>query len=181
MNDFAKGLGNVGGMAKAFGLSIEETGALMVLLERRFGSADEAGTALNRVLRDLFEITTKLGISIRDTEGNLRPTIDLLTEVRQKVKELGGDMETLINVLGTGIDIRALRGLIYIAEASDEEFRKLVEEMKEGVTVQEIYIRSLGTTKTAVDFLTSSMERNLSLGFGDIYKRMRPQESNGFR
>jgi TP901 family phage tail tape measure protein len=172
MNDFAKGLGNVGGMAKAFGLSIEETGALMVLLERRFGSADEAGTALNRVLRDLFEITTKLGISIRDTEGNLRPTIDLLTEVRQKVKELGGDMETLINVLGTGIDIRALRGLIYIAEASDEEFRKLVEEMKEGVTVQEIYIRSLGTTKTAVDFLTSSMERNLSLGFGDIYKRM---------
>jgi TP901 family phage tail tape measure protein len=170
MNDFAKGLGNVGGMAKAFGLSIEETGALMVLLERRFGSADEAGTALNRVLRDLFEITTKLGISIRDTEGNLRPTIDLLTEVRQKVKELGGDMETLINVLGTGIDIRALRGLIYIAEASDEEFKKLVEEMKEGVTVQEIYIRSLGTAKGAVDFLTSSMERNLSLGFGEIYK-----------
>jgi TP901 family phage tail tape measure protein len=172
MNDFASGLGKVGGMAKAFGLTIEETGALMVLLERRFGSADEAGTALNRVFRDFFEITTKLGISIRDMEGNLRPTAELLAEVRQKVKELGGDMETLINVLGTGIDVRALRALIYIAEASDEEFKKLVEEMKQGVTVQEIYIRSLGTAKVAVDFLTSSMERNMALGFGEFYKNL---------
>ncbi|RLI45698.1 hypothetical protein DRO64_02100, partial [Candidatus Bathyarchaeota archaeon] len=63
-NDFAQGLANCGATARNLGLSLEDTTTWLVVLERRFGSAQEAGTHLNRFFLDLYEIAEKLGIPI---------------------------------------------------------------------------------------------------------------------
>ena len=72
-NDFAQGLANCGATARAMGLGLEDATTWLIILERRFGSAQEAGTHLNRFLLDLYEIAEKLGIPIRDMSGSLEP------------------------------------------------------------------------------------------------------------
>ena len=155
-------------MARFAGMTVEEAGAFMVLLERRFGSADEAGTALNRVLRDLVDIATKLGIPLRDLEGNFRNTKDILLDAAEAVRRMGGDMEIVTRSL-EGVQERAIRGLVYIAQAGRDELEKLFNEMSKGVTVQDQYIRSLGSLKAAQDQVNASIERLLALPFARFF------------
>ena len=156
-SDFARGLANVGATAKAMGLSLEGTLALLVILERRLGSADEAGTALNRMLLDLGEIAGKLGVPIRGLGEELRDVIDVIGDVVEASRTLAPEWDTLRESL-TGVDVRAVRALTTFMEMR-ESIEGMVESIRRSGTALETYQTVMETTAGRMDALEARVER----------------------
>lgn len=156
-SDFAQGLANCGATARAMGLGLEDAVAWLVILERRFGSAQEAGTHLNRFLMDLYEIAGKLGIPIRDLGGNLRDANEIILEVVEAARSLGGDFEKLQERL-RGVDVRAVKALATFAQMT-ENFRELREEVARQGSTWEAYKRWLETTQGRFAAMSAEVDR----------------------
>ena len=125
--DFANGLANAGATAKAMGMSIEDAATWLVILERRFGNAQEAGTHLNRFLLELTDIAKKLGVSVTDAAGNMRNMNDVILDVIAAVKNSGLSFAELQERL-KGVDMRALKALFTFAQMTEN-----VEELREAI------------------------------------------------
>jgi len=156
-SDFAMGLGNAGSLARALGLSLEDTTTWLVILEKRFGSALEAGTHLNRFLLSLYEIAQKLGVPIRDANGALRDTNAIILDVVRAAKEVGGDFNTLQNRLA-GVDVRALKTLFTLMQMT-ESFEELRSEIGRTGTAMETYGEIMGTTAGKFDQMSATVDR----------------------
>ena len=86
----------VGPVARAAGMSLEETAAMAGLLGNVGIKGSKAGTALRSMVGNLAapakrgrKMLKKLGIQALDSAGNLRPMTQLLGEVAEKTKDLG--------------------------------------------------------------------------------------------
>jgi TP901 family phage tail tape measure protein len=101
--DLSKGLATVGPAATAANATLFETLGLLVELDNKGLTAAEIGaTGLRNVFasladptkeaRDLFE---QLNISLTDVDGNSRPVIDVLTDLRKALESNGGSFNTL--------------------------------------------------------------------------------------
>lgn len=95
INDLAQGLGNVGPLASEMGLSIEDTIAILAAFSERGIKGAEAGTALRSMLTHMTDDSApvtaawkKLGISLYDSTGTIRPLNTVLGEMREKMKGL---------------------------------------------------------------------------------------------
>jgi len=168
-NDFAQGLANCGASARNLGLNLEDTTTWLVVLERRFGSAQEAGTHLNRFFLELYEIAEKLGVPIRDANGALRDTNQVILDVIARAKELGGDFKNLQDRL-TGVDMRALKALSTFTQMT-ESFQELREEIGRQGSTWEAYKRWLETTQgrfAAMSAEVDRMKRRIGESAGDI-------------
>jgi len=89
INDLAQGLGNVGPVAAQFGLSIEDTVAILAAFSERGIKGAEAGTQLRSMLNSLSKPSDKvrdqlkaLGVEIYDMQGNVRPLHTVFSELR---------------------------------------------------------------------------------------------------
>lgn len=87
IEDFSGALKNVGPTAAGFGYDITEVSQALGILSQRGLSANEAGTALRRMLANLNRDTNKvreaneeLGVSLFDSEGNLRGLEDVMRD-----------------------------------------------------------------------------------------------------
>ncbi|MCL7402028.1 MAG: phage tail tape measure protein [Thaumarchaeota archaeon] len=164
-NDFAQGLANVGATARAMGMGLEETTSWLVVLERRFGSAQEAGTHLNRFLLELYDIAGKLGVPIRDLQGNLRSTSDIMLDVINVVKTSGMGFDQLQEKL-KGVDMRALKALFTFTQMT-ENIRELTEEVSRSGSAWETYKKYLETTEGRMAALRAENDRMMrSIGEG---------------
>jgi len=168
-NDFAQGLANCGATARAMGLELEDAVTWLVILERRFGSAQEAGTHLNRFLLDLQEIADKLGVPMRSLDGAMRDTSEVILDVVKRAKELGGGFESLQERL-RGIDVRALKTLATFMQMT-ESFEDLRSEVERQGSTWEAYKRWLETTEgrfAAISVEADFMKRRIGEAVGDI-------------
>ena len=156
-NDFAQGLANCGAAARNLGLGLEDTTTWLVVLERRFGSAQEAGTHLNRFFLELYEIAEKLGIPIRDASGALRDTNDVILDVIARARELGGDFKSLQDRL-KGVDMRALKALSTFTQMT-ENFQELRAEIGRQGSTWEAYQRWLETTQGRFAAMAAEVDR----------------------
>ena len=156
-NDFAQGLANCGATARNLGLSLEDTTTWLVILERRLGSAQEAGTHLNRFFLDLYEIAEKLGVPIRDANGALRDTNEVILDVIARARELGGDFKSLQDRL-KGVDMRALKALSTFTQMT-EKFEELREEIGRQGSTWEAYKRWLETTQGRFAAMSAEVDR----------------------
>lgn len=164
-NDFAQGLANVGATARAMGMNLEETTSWLIVLERRFGSAQEAGTHLNRFLLELYDIANKLGVPIRDVEGNLRATSEVMLDVINVVKTSGMGFDELQEKL-KGVDVRALKTLFTFTQMT-ENINELTMEVSRSGSAWEAYQRYLETTEGKMAILRAENDRLMrSIGEG---------------
>ncbi|MEM0384483.1 MAG: phage tail tape measure protein [Candidatus Caldarchaeum sp.] len=173
--DFANGLANVGAVARAVGLSLEETTAWLVALERRFGSAEEAGTHLARLLSSLYEIAGKLGVPVRDAGERLRSVGEIMMDVLSRSRELGGDFVNLQDRL-SGVDIRAVRALFTLMQMS-EAFDELVSQVSRGGSALQVFGESLSTVEGKAAMLraeTDRLQRVIGDSFSAIYSMVGP-------
>lgn len=174
-HDFAQGLANVGSVARAMGLSLEETTAWLVVLERRLGSAEEAGTQFSRLLSNLYEIAAKLGVPIRDSGEKLRSVGEIMTDVIARTRELGGDFELLQSRL-SGIDVRAVKALFTLSQMN-ESFSDLVQEVGKGQTALKAFEESLSTVEgraAALRAETDRLQRTIGESLSSIYQMVGP-------
>jgi TP901 family phage tail tape measure protein len=167
--DFANGLANVGATARAMGMSLEDATSWLIVLERRFGNAQEAGTHLNRFLLELYEIAGKLGVPIRDVEGNLRAVNDIILDVIATVKQSGLSFADLQDKL-KGVDMRAMKTLFTIAQMT-ENFDELRDAVRRSGSAMEAFAATMETTAGRFQRMQSEvdrLQRNIGEKFGQM-------------
>jgi TP901 family phage tail tape measure protein len=180
-HDFAAGLANVGSVARMMGLSLQETTAYLVALERRLGSAEEAGTQLARLLSSLYEIALKLGVPVRDAGDRLRGVGEIMADVLARTRELGGDFEMLQSRL-TGVDARALKALFTLSQMG-ESFSQLVGEVSRTGTALKAFEESLATAEGRAAMLraeTDRLQRVIGESLSSIYQMVGPYVLKAF-
>lgn len=92
VDDLIAGLDNVGPAANSFGLSLEETVSILGIFNDAGIRGAEAGTALRSTLNALQsdraqDELRRLGISLFDTQGNMRSFNDILTDLNESLFE----------------------------------------------------------------------------------------------
>jgi TP901 family phage tail tape measure protein len=161
MASLGQGFANVGGVAKAFGLSVEDTAAVLAILAENGIKGAESGTALKSMLLNMSRNTdevkgmwSSLGLSMYDAMGNARPLENVIGDLDKvldalPVEEQNEIMQTLAGTYGITA-LTALRGSISID--------KMKDSMAKQATASEVAQARMDTFKGRTDSLVGSIE-----------------------
>lgn len=163
MPDLAQGLGNVGPIAAKFGLSVEDTVAILSAFSERGIKGAEAGTQLKSMLTNMTRPTDKvtaawkkLGISMYDAQGNIRPLTQVLAEMRPALEAMS-DQERNETVQTLAGSYGQLGLTVLTAEPAMEDMLKLMAGQADAATVAAARLNSLpgviGMLKSSIDTL----------------------------
>ena len=143
-NTDVSGLGEafkmVAPVAGALGYSLEDTSVALGLMANAGVKGSAAGTALRSALTNLVKPTAamekemkKLGIEVKDSEGNMKPLDALLRDMRKSFSNLSEDQKA--NAAATIFGKEAMSGMLAVLNASESDFNKLTKaiENSEGV------------------------------------------------
>ena len=159
--DLGAGLSNVGGVATMFNLSVEETSAILGVFSNRGIEASEAGTqlksmllALNRDTEDAKAAWSELGVSMYDTQGNMRNFDTVIDELDAALDKLPVEEQNrLMQQLGGSFGIVGLNALR--AEGGIDTMLSKMNEAPEAATIAEAF---MDTFKGSVESLLGSVE-----------------------
>ncbi len=161
MASLGQGFANVGGVAKAFGLNVGDTAAVLAILSENGIKGAEAGTALKSMLLNMSRNTDEvqgewsaLGMSMYDAMGNARPLEDVITDLDKVLDALPAEeqneiMQTLAGSYGITA-LTALRGSISID--------KMKDSMSKQAAASEVAQARMDTFKGRTDSLMGSIE-----------------------
>lgn len=161
VSDLVAGFQNVGGVAANFGLSVDETAAILATFSENGIKGAEAGTQLRSMLmnmtRDTEDVTgmwASLGISMFDATGQARPLGDVMQDLRGKLA--GMTDEQRINTLKTLGGAFGQLGLT--ALTSGDSLEDMLGKMEGAGDAGDIAAARMDTFAGAVDFLKGSVE-----------------------
>ena len=147
-------------VAAGFGVSIEETSAMIGMLSDAGIQSSMAGTTLRGILVTLGEASKELGFSLKNSNGELRPMADLLDELAEK----SGGTQRAIDIFGK----RAGPGLVALLSQGTDKLREFEQELKNsGGTAKQIAERQMEGLKGALTELRSAIE-GMFIAFADI-------------
>lgn len=151
-------ISNVFPVAKSFGLSLEDTVALLAALSDAGYDASSASTALRNILLNMVNTNGKLSKSLG---GNVK-TLDDILKGFKKLTDQGIDLEKALELTS----IRSAGAFTVLLDGS-EKTRKLRDELA-GVTneLEEISKQRLDTVEGQVKILESAWE-GLTLKFSE--------------
>lgn len=122
----------VGAVAGAVGYSIEDVAVALGLMANAGVKGSQAGTSLRAAITRLAKPTKqmdayleKLGVSLSDQSGNVKPLNVLLAELREKFAGLSEAEKTEAATAIFGKE--AMAGMLAVINASDEDFTKLTD------------------------------------------------------
>lgn len=160
-------------VAGALGYSAEDTSIALGLMANSGIKASQAGTSLRSAMSNLVSPTSAMakvmdqyGISITDAEGNMKPFMAVMTDLREK---LGGlDEATQAAAASTLFGKDAMSGMLAIINASDEDFNKLTESIYNADgTAAQMADTMQNNLSGQLTILGSALE-GLALSFGEI-------------
>ena len=152
MADLSTTLGYLGAPAAAAGASLSELGAAMAIASNAGLEASTVGTSLRAIFLRLAReprmtaaALQELGISAKDEVGDFRSLMEVIDELRPKMKEMGTgeQMELAAKIAGT----EASSAFLALINASEEEFHKLQQAIE----------NSEGASKKAFEEMSNSM------------------------
>ena len=147
-----------GPVASAAGIQFEETAAALALMGNAGFQSTMAGTALRGAITRLLNPTAKaeqilldMGITVLDTEGKMRPLVDIVSELEAGGLTAGDAM----TIFGQ----RAGPAMLALVSQGSESLRDLTMEMENaGGTAQEIADTQLNTLNGDILLLKSAFE-----------------------
>lgn len=121
------GFGNVAGVARKFGLTVDDTAAALAILSENGVKGAEAGTALRSMLNHMIQDTdavqgawNDLGTSLFDATGNIRPLKDVMADIKVAMSGMTEERQVKImhDLVGTygQLGLTALTSSISIDE-----------------------------------------------------------------
>ncbi|MDE6182386.1 MAG: phage tail tape measure protein [Eubacteriales bacterium] len=160
-------------VAGTMGYTIEDTALAIGLMASAGIKGEQAGTSLRSIMSRLVAPTKesnqaieKLGISITDAEGDMRPFNDILVEVREKMSGLSTEQQGLIAKQLAGQN--AMSGLLAIVNASNEDFQKVTESINNSNGAAERMAKTMqDNLKGKFTVLKSTLE-GIAISFGKI-------------
>ena len=153
-------------VAGALGYSLEDTSVALGLMANAGVKGSSAGTALRSALTNLVKPTKqmkeemeKLGINIKDSNGEMKPLDVLLGDLRGSFGKLSNDQKA--SSAATIFGKEAMAGMLAVINAGDADFNKLSKaiENSEGVaqsmadTMQDNLAGKLTNLKSALEEL----------------------------
>ena len=165
--DMLQAFSKAGGVFKENNQDLETLSVSFGLLRSAGFSAESAGTALKTSMLSLAapskvggEALGKLGISVRDSEGNMRNFIDLIPEFRTALSGVATEDRAQItkDIFGTEA-APAILGLLATNQAKIDEARTKVNDAAAGgVAAQEMAAKLLGGLDGSLTMLSGSLE-----------------------
>lgn len=122
-------------VAGSLGYSMEDVALATGLMANSGIKAEQAGTSLRAVMQRLATNTGKatdavndLGIEVTNADGSMRPLATVIEELRKKMGGLTDEQKTATakTIAGT----QAMGGLLAIINASEEDYNKLSDAIK---------------------------------------------------
>lgn len=117
-------------VAGSLGYSLEDTSVALGLMANAGVKGSAAGTALRSALTNLVKPTAqmekemkKLGIEVKDSNGEMKPLDTLLQDMRKSFANLSEDQKA--NAAATIFGKEAMSGMLAVLNASDADFDKL--------------------------------------------------------
>ena len=114
----------------ALGYNMEDTAVAIGLMANAGIKGEKSGTALRSVLnrlsappKECAEEMEKLGISLTDSEGNMKSLRTVMTDLRGAFSKLSETEQTAAAKHIAGAE--AMSGLLAVVNASDQDFQKL--------------------------------------------------------
>ncbi len=155
-----------GPVARAAGISFEETTAVLALLGNAGLQATMAGTGLRGAITRLLnpsgeaqKVIERLGIQILDSAGDMLPFVDIVGQLEKSGLSAGDAME----IFGQ----RAGPAMLALVGQGSEALRKLTGEMENsGGTAERIALRQLDTFSGSMTLLKSQVE-SVALQLGE--------------
>lgn len=121
-------------LAGVLGYSIEDTAVAIGMMANAGIKGEKAGTALRSMFtrlsdppKDAAEAIDKLGLSMTNTDGTMRPLSDVIADLRTKFSGLSEEQK--VQMASSLAGQEAMSGLLAIVNASDEDFEKLTKSI----------------------------------------------------
>lgn len=172
VQDFAIGLGYVGSTAANAGLSLDETLAAMVKLERQLGSAEKAGRYLDAMFRSLIKKGKDVGLNIYDASGKMKSMAEIVQELERWLGQFSTEEEraaALMQVFDSQ-GARAVQMLISLDDAGrkgSEVLADLQAKLSESGSAAEMAARQLeGYAATQARFNAAMQLLQVQIGEG---------------
>jgi len=162
---YASGLANCGAAAANMGLSLEETLAALVILDKTFGSAVESGTYLNALFKDLIAKADELGINLYNADGSMKSLDEIIQQIRDHVASFGDDQQAINEYLSV-FDVRAQRAVLGLINYQGS-IADTMRQMEEARGVQEKVNMVMDTTAGKLARQNAEME-NASYQLGQM-------------
>lgn len=177
----------VGPIARAAGMSLEEAAAMAGLLGNVGIQGEMAGTQLRAMLNRLAapvgpaqDKLKELGITVKDSAGNLRPMIELLAEMDSKTANMGNaDRLAAFKTIFGEEAVSGLSELINHAGAGGIAKYLDIVKNNTGKASQVASIQMSGV-KGAMDELSSAAE-GLSITFANLFLPAIKSIANGMK
>jgi len=160
---YASGIANCGAAASNMGLSLEESLAALVALDKTYGSATESGTYLNAMFKDLIAKSDQLDISLYNADGSMKSLDSIVEQIRGKVQGFGSDQKAANEYLSI-FDVRAQRAVLGLINY-DGSIKETMTDMEEARSVQDKMNMVMDTTAGRLAATEAKLE-NASLAMG---------------
>ncbi len=170
LGDFTTEMQKNVGVAAQLGISFEDTAAANVLLQNKFTSAEEAGTAFKTMLLRLVDPKVQadleeLGIHVKDNEGNFVGLESVLDQLDTALQTCGGSvdkMSVLQHIFGT----EGLRAAMALVDEKDK-LGEMSAGMNDATFKNEAYNTVLESTSSQLEIANNKMEvAKIKLGEG---------------
>lgn len=151
-------------VAGALGYSIEDTAVAIGLMANSGIKGSQAGTALRSTITRLAkpvgeakDAVEKLGISITNADGTMKPLSQTMVELREKFAGLTEEQKAQYAAMLAGQE--GMSGLLAIVNASDEDFQKLTDEINNANgAAEDMASVMMDNTAGAVEQLKGALE-----------------------
>jgi TP901 family phage tail tape measure protein len=160
-------------VAGALGYSAEDTSIALGLMANSGIKASQAGTALRTAMSNLVKPTSEMamvmdqyGISITDAEGNMKPFMTVMADLREKMGGL--DEATQAAAASTLFGKEAMSGMLAIINASDEDFDKLTNSIYNADGTAAQMAETMQDNLTGQLTILKSALEGLAISFGEI-------------
>ena len=122
-------------VSKALGVSLEDTATAIGMLSDAGIQGSQAGTVLRGALTNLAspakparEEIEALGLKVFDATGKMKPLGEVITELRDKTKDLNSQEKAA--AFSTIFGKEAMSGMLTLVDQGPEKFNKLSETLK---------------------------------------------------
>ncbi|HEY8394934.1 MAG TPA: phage tail tape measure protein, partial [Thermaerobacter sp.] len=158
-------------VARAAGQSLEEMAAATAILGNAGIKADQAGTTLRMALirlakppKEAKKWLDKLGISVTDSSGRMRPLSDIIAQLSARFKNLTQDQQLAAAAAIFGAE--AMSGMMALIKAGPEPLRQLTNEFRNADgTAQQMAETMMDNLPGAIEQLKGALE-SAAIGIG---------------
>ena len=187
VREMSSALANAAQVGNLYGVSLDETNALLATMAKSHLVGAKAGTALVNMMRDLAPRSTaaadaykKLGVEIYDSKGNMRPVISIFGDLSQALSKYDKQsQQAILKTLQNRRGIRAMAAILpYATNGLLRMYSAILLSSEGGSTAEKAVTKLRDTVQGDMRMIKSHIEEGMIKAFRDSSKEIRDLSSS---